>query len=106
MPTAKSTAKNSAVLPNSAPINTINVDIPTNRAKVFNLLACGCQVISVLLRTLVYSSLQPIERPGGPSGSRDPPQSALAVPADRVVAQRPQRLAAGDVGHKAPLLAC
>ncbi|BBZ73430.1 hypothetical protein MPRS_45230 [Mycobacterium paraseoulense] len=52
IPTANSTARNMAVLPNSDPTNTINADIPTNRAKVFNLLAWGCQVIGVLLGAL------------------------------------------------------
>src|ERR1700761_2017819 len=109
MPTAKSTARSRAVFPNSAPTNTINVDIPTNRAKVFSLLACGCQVISVLLgelRTLVCCRLQPIQRPGRPAGFRDPPHWALAVPADRVVDQRLERPPAGDVGQKSQLLAC
>ena len=49
MPMANSTAKNIAVLPNNDPTNTINADMPTNRANVLNLLACGCQVIAVLL---------------------------------------------------------
>src|ERR1700739_1132826 len=106
MPTAKSTAKSRAVLPNSAPITTINVDIPTNRAKLFNVLACGCQVISVLLRThsrtLVYCLLLLIQR----LKRRWRFRGALTVPADGVCDQRLQRLPAGEIGQKCQLLAC
>ncbi|WP_264992277.1 hypothetical protein [Mycobacterium montefiorense] len=42
-------ARNIAVLPNNEPTNTIIADMPANNRKVFSLLACGCQVIGVLL---------------------------------------------------------
>ena len=49
MPMANSTARNNAALPNNPPTNTISVDMPTKSANVLSRLACGCQVIEVLL---------------------------------------------------------
>ena len=48
MPTAKSTDSHSTDrFWNSAPMNTISVDIPTSRKKVLIRLVVGCQVICV-----------------------------------------------------------
>src|SRR5436853_6374277 len=100
MPIANSTASHIAVLPNSEPTSTINTDIPTNRAKVFSLLAWGCQVIGVLLGPRIVCGLQPIERAKRRAGLRNP----LAVPADGVVDQLTQRAPPGPGGQKGPLL--
>src|SRR6185437_5560111 len=100
MPTANSTASHIIVGPNSRPTNTMIADIPTNRAKVFSLLAWGCQVISV----------SSYEHPGKLSTASpttgmtgEVPQSA--VPADRVLDQSFQRVSAGHIGQAGQLMA-
>ena len=68
-----------------------------------NLLACGCQVISFLLRTLSFRTTAS-ERPRCPSELRSVRRrsaTALAVPADGVVDQRRQRLPARHSGSTA-----
>ena len=49
MPTANSTARNMMFLPNSAPTPTISPENSASNTNVLNVLACGCQLISVLL---------------------------------------------------------
>src|SRR5215208_3613003 len=83
MPTANSTAKpRIALLLNSAPMNTISVDISTSSTNVLALLACGCQVISPSYA--LFAGLTPQQPPQVPQCS--------AVPVDCVVHQGGQRL--------------
>src|SRR5262245_61372473 len=90
---ANSTAKNMMFLPNIAPTATISAENNASRTKVLAVLACGCQLISVLLRSLRF--LNALSAAAGSS----------AVTVDRVVHQRRQRLPARPFGQAGQLVA-